>query len=358
MHIALEKLMGNVKKISIIAFTLRGANLCGKILELMKDSGRLCEAYTMPRFLEYGHLSNLRPLETDLSSWTKEVFSQNDAIIFISAAGIAVRAIAPYVNDKMTDPCVISIDEFGNYAIPLLSGHVGGGNGLALEIAELIGAQALISTATDLNHKFAIDEWAKKQHLHISNRVLAKKISASILDGDTIGFKSEFPIEGILPEEFQEVRCNLGVYLGFNQKRHPFLETLYLIPKTVTLGIGCRKGIDADTITNFVENELFKIGLPIGAVESVATIDLKANEAGLNLFCKRYNIPLYTYTAKQLMNIKGTYTTSEFVYKTVGVDNVCERSAVCCSGGGLILSKQKGNGVTIAAAARIPVIQW
>ena len=99
-----------------------------------------------------------------LANWTAAQFAQSDAIVFVGAVGIAVRAIAPHCRSKATDPAVVVLDECGRFAIPLLSGHLGGANDLARRLAKACGAVPVITTATDANGVFAVDEWAKHQH--------------------------------------------------------------------------------------------------------------------------------------------------------------------------------------------------
>ena len=102
-----------------------------------------------------------------LSEWTAENFQKSDALIFIGAVGIAVRAIAPHCKSKATDPAVIVLDERGRFSIPILSGHLGGANDLAKKLASICGAVPVITTATDIEGVFAVDEWAKAQNCHV-----------------------------------------------------------------------------------------------------------------------------------------------------------------------------------------------
>lgn len=138
-------------KWSVISFTEKGAELAEKIKRLSKEQQLPCEIHTY-----HG-----RKQVENLNAWTKEQFSLRNAIIFIGACGIAVRTIAPFLKDKLTDSPVLVLDEAGNYVIPLLSGHVGGANEIALQLAELLGAVPVITTATDINNAFAIDVFAK-----------------------------------------------------------------------------------------------------------------------------------------------------------------------------------------------------
>ncbi len=132
--------------------------------------------------------------------WAGKQFESADGIIFIGATGIAVRSIAPYVASKKTDPAVLVTDECGKFVISLLSGHLGGANELALQAAEALHAVPIVTTATDLEGKFAVDVFAKKNNCHIFRMKEAKEVSAALLAGEKVGFYSEFPWEGELPD--------------------------------------------------------------------------------------------------------------------------------------------------------------
>ena len=159
-------------KWSVISFTEKGAELAEKIKRFSKEQQLPCEIHTY-----HG-----RKQVENLNAWTKEQFSLRNAIIFIGACGIAVRTIAPFLKDKLTDSPVLVLDEAGNYVIPLLSGHVGGANEIALLLAELLGAVPVITTATDINNAFAIDVFAKKHDLSIDKKEGIKKVSAKVLE--------------------------------------------------------------------------------------------------------------------------------------------------------------------------------
>lgn len=121
-----------------------------------------------------------------LQEWTGEAFADHQPILFVGACGIAVRAIAPFVQDKLTDSPVLVMDEKGKHIIPLLSGHIGGANELACRLAEATGAEPVLTTATDVNHIFAVDVFAKKNGLRIENRDGIRYISDKLLRGQQV----------------------------------------------------------------------------------------------------------------------------------------------------------------------------
>lgn len=338
-------------KIAVISFTRTGYGLSEKIAEILKREGH--ETLTAVKCKDVA-----ASIPYPLTEWTKEQFQQCGAVIFVGAAGIAVRAIAPYIRSKTEDPAVLVIDEAGRYCIPVLSGHLGGANALARFLGERLPAEPVITTATDSRGKWAVDVFAAKNKLTISDMAKAKEISAKVLREETITFAIEE--EGKIIGELQEeviLSEKPDVVAGIHRPgdKHP----LCLIPKVVTVGIGCRKGISAEVIEKAVGEVLEREGIFPESVEQAASIDKKAGEEGLLSFCEKYGLDFRTYSAKELLEVPGEFSGSEFVEKTIGVDNVCERSAVKASGGGKILvRKQPRDGVTVSLAVRKWSVQF
>ncbi len=336
-------------KISLISFTQNGANL-GHLLSIFSsDQGYDVSAYTAG---EYAKDLKVESINKPLKEWTKEQFEKADGIVFIGATGIAVRTIAPFIKDKRTDPAVLVIDEKGQFVIPLLSGHIGGANELAYKIARHLGTIPVITTATDINQKFAVDLFAKKNNLYISRMDYAKAISAAILNEIRVGFESEFPVIGSLPDNITDNNdCEYGICISFNEKKELFEKTLTLIPKIITLGIGCRKGKTAYEIENVVLEVLRLNQISLHSISNVASIDLKKEEAGLLEFCDRLDLKLITYPAEILENVQGIYSESDYVKSVTGVGNVCERVAILGSSNGIMIQKKYAkNGVTVSIA--------
>ncbi len=321
--------------IALIAFTDCGETLGRKLAEAL-DASLTCRR------------------DQRLGEWTQKQFSEREALVFIGAAGIAVRAIAPWVRNKAEDPAVVCVDETGRWAIPLLSGHLGGANALAQRIAGLCGGEAVITTATDLHRVFAVDLWAKKQGLAVLQPERIKNISAKLLRGEEIVIGCPFPIAGKAPG---------GIRLGSEgdvcvSVRERADAELQLVPRILTLGIGCRQGTTVSQLDDAFACFREQRGFLPQAVEQAASIDLKKDEEGLLRFCADHGWALRLYTAGELREVKGSYSASEFVRKTVGVDNVCERAACLCSGGEVMERKFAMNGVTFALAARQPGFDW
>lgn len=284
-----------------------------------------------------------------LGVWTAEHFASDGALVYIGAAGIAVRAVAPYVKAKTSDPAVLVIDEGGRFVIPLLSGHIGGANRLAGLLAGLIGAVPVITTATDGRGVFAVDTWAGENGIRIVNPARIKAVSAKLLAGETVRLKSDFPVEGPLPEGVALSPDVCDVALTIRPEGPE--DALCLVPPVLTLGVGCRKGIPAAELEAAFEALLKAAGCRAEAVGRVCSIDLKAREPGLLAFCQKHGLPLDTFSADALAAARGDFPSSEFVRSVTGVGNVCQRSAVLGSGGALFGEKYAGGGVTMALAA-------
>ena len=330
--------------LAVFAFSRRGCGTARRVLEAL-GAGNECRAYTMEKYAEEG----FRPIAPPLSRFTGPVFAWAEAMVFVGACGIAVRAVAPYVRDKRTDPAVLVVDELGSFVISLLSGHIGGANDLTGALAKALGATPVITTATDVNQKFSVDAWAARQGFAIDSMYAAKAVSAAILEGP-VPLTSDLPIATALPSGVVAGESGpIGICVSWERKR-PFDKTLLLVPPVLHVGIGCRRGTEAGTIREAVEAVLAERHIHPKAVKRAASIDLKANEAGLLAFCGEMGWPIAFYSAEELKAVEGEFTPSEFVRGVTGVDNVCERAALL-GAEKLLVKKTARNGVTVALAA-------
>lgn len=331
-----------METIGIIAFTKAGCALAMKLADgLGLGSGSVCGP---ARFADELGIDAYGSLD----AWTAEHFATDDALIFVGASGIAVRAIAPHVRDKFTDPAVVSVDEAGRFVVPLLSGHVGGANELARDVAAITGGQAAVSTATDVNGLFAVDEWAARHGFAIIERSIAKEISAALLDGRPVGFKSDLELDD-KPSGVTEGAADIGFVVSLDDSAMPFPRTLHLVPRIATVGVGCRKETEPSALEQAVNDALAEAKVSAKAVTAIASIDVKKDEPAILELASKMGWPPVFYTADELAAVPGEFSSSDFVKRTVGVDNVCERAA-CASGGELVLGKQAGGGITVAIA--------
>ena len=264
-------------KLSMISFTENGILLSERIAKLLHETEYAlytkCRACGKER-------DTVQFVTQSIGEWAKEQFEERNALLFIGACGIAVRAIAPYITDKLHDSPVLVIDEKGQYVIPLLSGHVGGANEIAVSIAEIIGAKPIITTATDINDKFAIDLFAKKNRLNIVNKDGIAKVSSKILAGKRITISVEYGHlkKGVkLPNgiELIEYPPLQKVDVVITSEDREFETAILLRPKEYGIGVGCRKGKEADRVEKFIMNHLQKAGISLEQVFGMASIDVK-----------------------------------------------------------------------------------
>jgi len=305
---------------AIAAFTNRGVNLALRLAGFLE--GRV---FAPQRFSREG----VNVIDSTLSEWAGKMFREASALIFVSACGIAVRAVAPHVKDKMNDPAVVVIDESGRFVVPLLSGHVGGANDLARKIAGFLHAVPVITTATDVNNLVAVDEWAVKNDCAIENPGAVKSVSGSLLEGHRV-----------------------GVAVTYENIPVPFPITLMLRPRVLVLGAGCNRGVSPEDFESSAMDFLKGAGVSVMSLKALATIDIKRDEPAMKIFAESHNIPLVTFAADELNTLKGSFTASERVKYFTGTDNVCERSCVLCAGEGGVLLRSKCvyNGITFALA--------
>ena len=332
-------------EIHLIAFTNRGSILCSLLMKELKGL-----EYNAIGFTKY-EKEGLILLTNNLKDFTRNAFKNSSVIVFIGATGIAVRAIAPFITSKDKDPAVIVVDEFGENVIPILSGHIGRANEFAKIIAKITKGNAIITTATDLNKKFAVDVWASKNNLHIENISNIKEVSASVLQGEKIGFCCDFEVLGALPAYLATEKVEIGICITKEKNKNLFAKTLLLTPKQYVLGIGCKKNTDEKDLEEFIVEILNKKEISPHLINSISTINIKKDEKAIVSLCNKYLYELKTYTSNELAEVEGKFTASEFVKSIVGVDNVCERAAVLASDNGrLLLNKTSRNGMTVAIA--------
>jgi len=330
-------------KVSVFAYSRQGCKTARKVMGFFAEDE--IRAFTMDRFAEPGFDAIQRPSK----SFYEPIFAWADAMVFVGSVGIAVREIAPFIRSKLTDPAVVTMDELGHFVIPLLSGHIGGANELALQLAKVVDGTPVITTATDINNKFSVDTWAARNGLAITSLDTAKSVSAEILERP-VPLKSDFPIVTALPNGVVSGDSGkIGICISY-KKEKPFEKTLLLVPSVLHLGIGCRRGTPVENFRDAVDFVLQEHNIHPKAIKQVTSIDIKSNETGLLAFCEERNLPACFYTAEQLWEVPGEFTQSQCVLKYTGVDNVCERSSMI-GAEKLLVKKTIRNGVTVAISA-------
>ena len=269
-----------------------------------------------------------------------------DAIIFVGATGIAVRAIAPFIHGKAVDPAVLVIDEAGRYVISLLSGHLGGANALARTAASLIEAEPIITTATDAESAFAVDTFAKENGFLLTDLRKAKEVSAKVLRGEKLRIYSDIPMERLVQRPARheaelipaqdidraDIVISYRTHILKPAEKSSQAIGLRLIAKRVHVGLGARKGVTQAEVAAAVATCLEDAGIDPRAVVALASIDLKKQEAGILAYSYESGVPFVTYTAEELRTVEGAFAGSSFVQSVTGVANVCERAAAFAAG--------------------------
>ena len=386
-------------RIYVMAFTAAGLETAERLSGIFSQQKNAEVRFFAPARL--AQAANLEAAAAELPAFsnsslvefTSLAFAEADHIIYIGAAGIAVRAIAHHIKFKDTDPGVIVMDEKAAYVIPILSGHIGGANALALDLARALGAQAVITTATDVNGVIAIDSWAMQNHMKIDRIGNIKHISSAVLEnrkvkvytqcrGSFAGQKAH-ELTG-LHKSFEALESLESLILGdspdspgsdvplvvmtdshslIEDVRKRFPEALVLIPCVTFAGMGCRKDIDFLPAEELFDQALTELDLDVRAIRSLNSVDLKKDEKALLMLAEKYGIEFKTFSAEELMEAElhtdAEMSHSELVSRVAGAGNVCERAAVMGAVMGatgsesdiyIIMKKTKRNGVTIAVS--------
>lgn len=333
----------------IIAFSNNGIKIIERISKKISEKIKLNAYYKFDADLSAKHINP--EYVTDIDSWVKEGFNNKEAVVFVGALGIAVRSIAGYVNDKMTDSPVIVIDDAGTFVIPVLSGHVGGANKLADYIASILGATCVITTSTDVNNAFSPDTFAMENNLSVVNKSKIKKVSSKAIEGKPVviavkdynGSDADIIID-----------CDYMNNENIKDSYYQEIDSLILKKKKLILGIGLKKGNTFEKVESLCRKVLTLQNASFNDVYAIASIDVKMDEEALEKLAAKYNLPRIFFDADMLNKVKGEFTASQFVKDTVGVDNVCERAALLAAGNGgtIIVGKTAMDGVTVAIAKK------
>jgi len=336
---------GCSRNIAIFAVTPGGRELAGRLAKLWEEAG-----------------TGARVIQGELREEVARAWCSYDGLVMIMAAGIAVRLIAPLLNNKWTDPGVVVVDEKGQFAISLLSGHWGGGNRLACAVAQMLEGTPVITTATDVNGKAAIDLLASSYNLSPAPRRNVKYINGALLAGVTIRLFSEWDLglEGQMPgielhpwPELPEKPGETDVPVT-SLRLDIHEQGLCLCPRSLAAGIGCKRGTQVEELAFALEEALERAGRRREGLAVLASHEAKADEQGLLELSLNLKLPLKLFPSRILQEILDSCTglqKSWFVQQRMGVGGVCETSALAAVPvGRLVLPKTKIGKITVALA--------
>lgn len=336
-------------KPAVYAVTEKGLRLGRRLAE-----GLGADLYAPARLAE-----DARALPFDsLGALMAATFAARPAHVFVCACGIAVRAIAPHVRDKTCDPAVVCCDDAGRFAISLLSGHLGGANDLAREAAALIGATAVVTTATDAAGAPAIELLARELGLAVANPAATRRVNAALAAGGPVAVFD--PLGRFAPAD----PAATPFFEWVAEPRAPAPDTplvvvdwrlgpdapdrLFLRPKVLVAGIGCRRDAPAADILELVAHVCRQRGLAVESIGLVASIEAKRHEPGLLEAAASLGAALRFFSSEELAGVAAPHP-SETVKRHMGVGSVCEAAAILASGGGKLLAAKTRTGFSTVA---------
>lgn len=282
--------------------------------------------------------------ETLLDAWHKY-----DRLVCIMATGIVVRVLAEKFKDKYSDPAIIICDEQGKFAISLLSGHLGGGNELAIQVAEITGGQPVITTSSDVQGLVPLDIWARELDLIITDREKFTKITGKLVNNGMVTLYCDYHIAD-LPAEISILDNPERADLVISYRTDLHISGLQLYPKKLIAGIGCKRNTPRKEIEDGLKEACAVNNISLLSIKSLASIDLKEDEQGLLDFARQYGYHIDFFNSNQLNSVDNV-SVSAAVLKATGAKGVAEPAAILAADGGrLLVKKRKMKNVTVAIA--------
>jgi len=351
--------------LAVIAITKNGASLACRIRESYPAS----VLYMPENFIPEG-VKGVHPLGDDLGVDVARIFREHKGVVFVMATGIVVRLIAPLLKDKRTDPAVVVMDEAGRHVISLLSGHAGGANRLAGDIARAIGAVPVITTASDIRGAVAVDTLAETLGCVAEDYDAAKRVTAVAVNGGRIGIYSWLDKNilagkiGTLPlgvELFDDLDCMARSALDASVLITPHLvpddvlvglgRVAFLRPRVLVAGMGCNRGTSEEELSNLFDQVLADNHLSASSVRNIATVEDKSDETGLLALASGRGLSINFISKEALLKSITPSGPSEKVFKNMGVYGVCEPAALVSAGArALLVKKTKSKNATMAVA--------
>ncbi|GAC1447666.1 MAG: hypothetical protein NVSMB9_30090 [Isosphaeraceae bacterium] len=299
------------------------------------------------------------------------IWEDFDAIVAVMALGIVTRLAGPLVSDKRRDPAVVVVDDAGHFAISVLGGHEAGANDLARQVAYVLGALPVITTASEAQGVPAVGQIGRALGWTVEHSENLTRVAAAVVRRQRVavwrdaGEADWWRPMGAWPEHFVSLDAwsdlddlKPAALLVISDRALPDLNvltdrTLVYRPPSLVAGIGCKRGTSRETIDAWANTVFNKHGLAAASLAAVATVTLKLDEPGLLAFAKARRVPLVAFPADQLADHPGIESPSERVRARVGIAAVAEPAALRAAGATkLVVPKQIGPGVTLAVARK------
>lgn len=315
------------------------------------NAGKILGESIQNQLLKDNTIIKVELFHKNVNKTLNNYFNKFDCIIGIMATGIMVRNICALINNKENDPAVLVIDEKGKHVISLLSGHLGGANKLTHKIARLIGSEAVITTSTDINHKFGVDCIANKYYFKLKPLSNIRSINSYLINNQSVWINYNSQYEYLWNDENISNSYEKG-----NDHSNKLLVSngdveLELIPKKIVVGLGSRKDISNKKVLKAIYSAISNLDLPVERINTLATGEMKKNECGILEASKILNKPLKVVSESTLKKFTNPdMNDSEFVKSKFGIGGVCEPSSLIEAGKNsrLILRKSSYDGVTVA----------
>ncbi|MGW0141767.1 precorrin-3B C(17)-methyltransferase [Streptomyces calvus] len=271
-----------------------------------------------------------RVYEGPVPDAVRSAFAECEQLVCFLATGAVVRLVAPLLAGKTSDPGVVCVDEGGRFAVSLLGGHGGGANDLAREVAGLLDAEPVVTTATDAVGLPGLDTLG----LPVEGDVAA--VSRALLDGEAVALRAEvaWPLPPLPVAD--EGRYTIRVT---DRLVEPAEREVLLRPPTLVVGVGASKDAPVEEVLALVEDTLREAGLSAASLAELATVDAKAEEPGIVAAARRLGVPLVTYGAGELARVEVP-NPSDAPLDAVGTPSVAEAAALL-GGGELLVPKRK-----------------
>ena len=284
-------------------------------------------------------------------------FTECDAIVCFLAVGATVRLLAPRLQDKHEDPAVVCVDEALRYAVPVLGAHQGGGNALARRLADTLGAEPVITTASDAAGAKALDDFGADLGFRVEPGSDLAAVGAAILSGDRVTFSADaqWPLPPLPPNVVRTDRPEPGIpAVVVTDKKIDMTErTTVYRPPSLLVGVGASRGAPATEIGRLIDGTLAELGLSSRSVRYIGTADVKADEPGLLAAAAMRGWPVVTFPASRLAAVPVP-NPSEVVRRAVGTASVAEAAALIEPGATLLAAKRASAHATVAVARARP----